>query len=652
MSDVSAYLNKAIDFQRRGQAAEAAALYRSVLALVPAHSDPIHLLGLLAKHQGDEAQAERLFRRAVALLSSFAEAHFNYARLLVEQKRVAEGLAVYRAGIRGRADYLLLYIGYARTLLDVNRAEEALQVGRQALALQPDSLDVHVTLALIHNSVNAFAAAEAVFERGCRIQPNSSPLRSGLGTAQMDQGKVAAAVASFNEALRLDPNDLVAESNLGMALGAAGDKEGALRIGWRTGQVHYQLQQRYSVQEADVDQILDAIDQAIPHPRKGPRRLVYIHSRIGALGHLALEAPVIGQLYRGTFDELVVLHPREVLGKRINRSIFDLVMRGATTVPTDDLRILGLSWRDIGIFHRGDTTYLLQSSSWVYRQLFNAVIHNDMPGRLSFSEAERERGAACQRRLGIPEDARIVVLHVRGSGYHPTATFFVYRDANIANYIETIRDLTRQGFVVVRIGDRTMAPLPDLGPQVIDAPFCDDYDEMMDAFFIAKAHFMISSLSGPHELARAFKVPTLTLNTPFSTDVPEMPGLLACKRYVDVASGTPRPIGMEELLDRQLHYVLYQEKFDRLKIRLEELAPHEVLEITREMVAFVEHRPPVNAARHRRFRELALREHRRALDDPAARVRQLDWFGYATPDSRLSEVFCDVYPEFLGMGCA
>ena len=62
------------------------------------------------------------------------------------------------------------------------------------------------------------------------------------------------------------------------------------------------------------------------------------------------------------------------------------------------------------------------------------------------------------RRLGLPLNRPVVVLHTREHGYHRLRGQ-AFRNADVRNYIPAVRTLLDRGYMVVRIGDRKMTSI-------------------------------------------------------------------------------------------------------------------------------------------------------------------------------------------------
>ena len=115
------------------------------------------------------------------------------------------------------------------------------------------------------------------------------------------------------------------------------------------------------------------------------------------------------------------------------------------------------------------------------------------------------------RKLGIPEGAWYVCLHVRESGYRNDAGRREYRNSQIRSYIAGIEEVTSRGGWVIRMGDNTMERLPKM-ENVIDYPHTPYKSELMDLYLIALCRFYIGCQSGIHDVAKVFQKNILLLN--------------------------------------------------------------------------------------------------------------------------------------------
>jgi len=133
---------------------------------------------------------------------------------------------------------------------------------------------------------------------------------------------------------------------------------------------------------------------------------------------------------------------------------------------------------------------------------------------LSLKEEDRDRGETLLTKLGMPDDAWHVVLHVREAGYFGEDSPWNHnrhRNSQIDTYIPAIKAITDRGGWVFRIGDPSMEVLPDM-PGVISAAHADWRADWTDIFLIASARFYFGMASGPSTIPMSFGIPILGTN--------------------------------------------------------------------------------------------------------------------------------------------
>ena len=113
--------------------------------------------------------------------------------------------------------------------------------------------------------------------------------------------------------------------------------------------------------------------------------------------------------------------------------------------------------------------------------------------------------------IGIDFSTWYVCVHVRESGFKNDHNRREYRNSSIYNYIPAIKVITDAGGVVVRMGDPTMTPLPEL-PNVIDYPFSSKKSPLLDLYLIKHCRFFLGTVSGPVSVALMFFKDILVTN--------------------------------------------------------------------------------------------------------------------------------------------
>lgn len=132
-----------------------------------------------------------------------------------------------------------------------------------------------------------------------------------------------------------------------------------------------------------------------------------------------------------------------------------------------------------------------------------------LPVRLqkeSFEKAEKIR-----KKMGIGKEDWFVCLHSREAGFRGDFGRREWRNDSISNHIPSIKAITEAGGWVIRMGDNTMTPLPQMD-HVIDYPFSQFKSDLMDIHLIAECKFYIGAQSGIIDVALLLQKPILMHN--------------------------------------------------------------------------------------------------------------------------------------------
>lgn len=116
-----------------------------------------------------------------------------------------------------------------------------------------------------------------------------------------------------------------------------------------------------------------------------------------------------------------------------------------------------------------------------------------------------------REKIGIGKGEWFVCLHVREAGFRKDFGRRECRNSSISNYIPAIKAITEAGGWVIRMGDNTMTPLPQMD-HVIDYPFSQFKSDLMDLYLISECKFYIASQSGILDCALLFQKPVVTVN--------------------------------------------------------------------------------------------------------------------------------------------
>jgi putative glycosyltransferase (TIGR04372 family) len=234
------------------------------------------------------------------------------------------------------------------------------------------------------------------------------------------------------------------------------------------------------------------------------------------VGHIALLAvwPRMQQLGWGRWKRLVLLAPP---AKTANQTLLGYltphyqVIRSSPPPPTVRhlTETLGLRLSCRLPLPDGTDPYLLEGVGVVQEEW-------DRQGRrplLKLTPEDVTFGRRQLAALGVPDGAWFAALHVRSPGYHREGRtgFQAHRNADTRSYLPAVREIIRRGGWVVRLGDRTMDPLPAV-PGLIDYARSRFKSERMDVFLCGAARFFVGVASGMSYVPACFGVPAALTN--------------------------------------------------------------------------------------------------------------------------------------------
>lgn len=233
------------------------------------------------------------------------------------------------------------------------------------------------------------------------------------------------------------------------------------------------------------------------------------------------------------------------------------------------------------------------------------------PLEVGLRPEKRARAHALRLEMGIPEDAWFVGLHVRQRGFYNPKEEATCRNASIADYIPAIREITARGGWVVRLGDKSMTPLPQL-ERVIDYPHTPFKSDLMDMYFLSECRFYVGMTSGILDTAWLFQRPMVLTNmTTWSFAYPRRPGDIGLTKHV-FSKPLGRFLSLQELLEtpwEAQHFHSFGADFD-----MSDNSPEEIREA---VVEFLDNDGrPAPTELQKEFNRRRLEHGRRLLSKP------------------------------------
>ncbi len=529
-----AHFNLGCVLLKTDNTARALTVCESAFRLAGNEAKVVNNYGIALERAGDVAQARAMYESACQLAPSFAQPHENLARLMLEEGRPEEALAHFERALERdtslhhlRYELVIWYdkLGHqdklsALSMLDFKTGRSAHKGKGHKRAPQ---VDVAQALATISRMVKADLERQGKSARTLVTEL----LNFGSRLMEVDHpGKLWL----HEEAVRLDADFLHSYLRLGICHYHDGKFKTAAAV-WAEG-----LRRR----EALAKQLGLA---------DCPHRILDNTWNL-AVGHTALLDTYFKSMALGWRPKKEVWLT-EVPGCKVpNRSYLEYFRENLHLVPPDNAgsNVLALAEQ---------TGVPLQQLSFVTDHFFADFLPNK-PGKdqflwhqetaaavqraweaegraplLKLSDEHVALGRETLRRLGVPDDAWYVCLHVRELGYwwkwnrhHPSI-----REAVIATYDAVIREITARGGWVIRLGDSSMSKLPAMA-QGVDYAHSAHKSQAMDVFLCGSGRFFIGVNSGLSLVPPTFGVPCVLSNfTPISVPFPYGTDLMVPKLF-------------------------------------------------------------------------------------------------------------------------
>jgi tetratricopeptide (TPR) repeat protein len=247
-NSATVYENLGIHLLEKGQADEAAGLFRKAIYFQPDSSDPHYNLGIALekmgredearqeyqkaltcnpdnarayvnlgqdkRRRGDVAGAESDFRQALQLSPDNGEAGIDLGDILFQKGSVAEAIELYRRVLESNPDFPQGHYNLAAALIQAGQLPEAITHLEAAIALDPQMAPAHESLGIAFAQTGELAQAEPQFAAAVAIDPGYLAARSNLALALAQTGQIDEAIDQYQQILKLKPDDATAKTNL------------------------------------------------------------------------------------------------------------------------------------------------------------------------------------------------------------------------------------------------------------------------------------------------------------------------------------------------------------------------------------------------------------------------------------------------------
>ena len=203
---------------------------------------------------------------------------------------------------------------------------------------------------------------------------------------------------------------------------------------------------------------------------------------------------------------------------------------------------------------------------------------------LTVTEEHADRAWPVLEALGMPRGSWFVAVHIREDGFI-SAHHSKLRNADILDCVEAFKIITDAGGWVVRIGNPTMKPLPNL-PNVIDYVHTDAVSSWMDIFLLGACRFFLGTDSGPVNVPAVFGRPSAVIDgIPMGHGWFLSDDLFIKKLYWSISE--ERLLTFEEIQATEMRDFWITGDFEGANLEWVDNSPEEIRELVVEMLEHV-----------------------------------------------------------------
>jgi protein O-GlcNAc transferase len=196
--------------------------YLKSLALRPQYAEALVNLGNALQRLGRNAESADRYREALALWPDSHEVWNNLGNALQNLENFEDAFASYAEGLRRNPAYAPLYSNTGNTLRRLGRYQEARAYLEKALSMDWNLVEAHNTLGVVMQALGDRGRASQCFHEALKIKPGYGELYSNLGNLAREEGRFEDAASCFRRGIELAPRHAAAHNNLGTVLGDCG----------------------------------------------------------------------------------------------------------------------------------------------------------------------------------------------------------------------------------------------------------------------------------------------------------------------------------------------------------------------------------------------------------------------------------------------
>ena len=251
-----------------------------------------NMLGASAAQIGKLDQAVQAFEQIISLNPNQANAYFNMGNALKDQGKLEEAIVAYNKALAIKPDYEAALNNVVVALKNLGktgekRLKKVLETYNKAQALKTENANSYFSRALALQEQGKLEEAIEAYNKALAIKPDYAEAYNNMGAALADQGKLEEAIEAYNKALAIKPDYAEASHNMSFPLLNSGRlKEGLEKYEcrWKTIKT-FEKKRKFSKPMWDGKEIL-----------KGKKVLLWCEQGVGDTINWSSRLPLIASL--------------------------------------------------------------------------------------------------------------------------------------------------------------------------------------------------------------------------------------------------------------------------------------------------------------------------------------------------------------------
>ena len=198
--------DRALDFHRRGELAEAQKLYEQCLQSQPQNADVLHLLGVIALQTRDIPRAIRLISQALVIAPKMANAFSNLGNAYKEQNELGKALKCYDCALKIDPLFSDAISNIGNIYYDQAKYVEAMDCYNRAIVLNAHHADAYYNRGNIYLHFEKNVAALSDYNKALELDSSIVDAYLNRGQAYKKIGNYPAALSDFSQVIKMQPN--------------------------------------------------------------------------------------------------------------------------------------------------------------------------------------------------------------------------------------------------------------------------------------------------------------------------------------------------------------------------------------------------------------------------------------------------------------